>query len=108
MGLQHLLQFAVHIMALGAVPFSFSRTDINKTHLWTYVFKQNSVESGQHNVDPAQMMERNASARKLILNFRETRAWTKVQGKWFIVNHSAFAAAGNQRRAVKRTRPVSE
>ena len=76
--------------------------------IYAYVFKQNSVESGQHNVDPAQMMERNASARKLILNFRETRAWTKVQGKWFIVNHSAFAAAGNQRRAVKRTRPVSE
>jgi ketosteroid isomerase-like protein len=30
-----------------------------------------------------------ASGRKLILNFRETLVWTKVQGKWFIVDHSA-------------------
>jgi hypothetical protein len=30
-----------------------------------------------------------ASGRKLILNFRETLVWIKVQGKWVIVNHSA-------------------
>ncbi len=30
-----------------------------------------------------------ASGRKLILNSRETLVWTKVQGKWFIVNHTA-------------------
>jgi uncharacterized protein (TIGR02246 family) len=30
-----------------------------------------------------------ASGRQLVSNFRETLVWTKVQGKWYIVNHHA-------------------
>jgi uncharacterized protein (TIGR02246 family) len=30
-----------------------------------------------------------ASGRQLVLNFRESLVWTKIQGKWLIINHHA-------------------